>query len=354
MTKSKLTLVIDGNWLLMSRMSTLMGKFPNETELMHETKLLMIKSINLVLRQFSKIDNIIFVADGGSWRAKLDIPQYILDDSDMESHEYKGNRHLNEEIDWDIIFNEYERFMTEMKVNGITVCKEQDIEGDDWCWYWSRKLNAEDTNVIIWSQDKDLTQLVETDKNACFTVCWNGKTGMTAKDMVDDDLTSFLLNPYYAANEECYNHIAKKAGGIKKINPLSVQVDKIIRGDMGDNIWPIILKKSKPTSTKSYRVATKDMNFNLDIYNENEVKEYLHNLLESKSYAGKTLHNEETIVKHFFYNRKLVTLDRREYPQAILDILDTYDSYNVSKDLSVVESKIQAEQNKVDSMLDFI
>ena len=96
------------------------------------------------------------------------------------------------------------------------------------------------------------------------------------------------------------------------------------------------------------------MNFNLDIYNENEVKEYLHNLLESKSYAGKTLHNEDTIVKHFFYNRKLVVLDRREYPQSILDILDTYDSYNVSKDLSVVESKIQAEQNKVDSVLDFI
>ena len=62
--KSKLTLIIDGNWLLISRMSNMIGKFANEKDMMLETKLLMIKSINKVLRLFPKIDNIIFVAYG--------------------------------------------------------------------------------------------------------------------------------------------------------------------------------------------------------------------------------------------------------------------------------------------------
>ena len=57
--KSKLTLIIDGNWLLNSRMSHMIGKFANEKDMMLETKLLMIKSINKVLRLFPKIDNII-------------------------------------------------------------------------------------------------------------------------------------------------------------------------------------------------------------------------------------------------------------------------------------------------------
>ena len=66
--KSKLTLIVDGNWLLMSRLAVISGRYPDTNELNRELKLLMIRSVNLVLRAFPVIDNIIFVADGGSWR----------------------------------------------------------------------------------------------------------------------------------------------------------------------------------------------------------------------------------------------------------------------------------------------
>ena len=65
MPKSKLTLLIDGNWLLMSRLSVLSNSYVDDFELCQELKLLMIKSINVVLRTFPFIDNIIFCADGG-------------------------------------------------------------------------------------------------------------------------------------------------------------------------------------------------------------------------------------------------------------------------------------------------
>jgi 5'-3' exonuclease len=64
MPKSKLTLIVDGNWLLMSRLSVLNNRFADEYELNQELKLMLIKSINKVLRLFPVIDNVIFVADG--------------------------------------------------------------------------------------------------------------------------------------------------------------------------------------------------------------------------------------------------------------------------------------------------
>ena len=48
-SKSKCTLIIDGNWLLMSRLSVLNNRYKDEKELCKELKLLMVKSINLVL-----------------------------------------------------------------------------------------------------------------------------------------------------------------------------------------------------------------------------------------------------------------------------------------------------------------
>ena len=130
--KSKCSLIIDGNWLLMSRLSVLNNRFKTEKELCQELKLLMLKSIDVVLRQFPIIDNIIFVSDGGSWRNKIEIPQFLQ----LEGVEYKGNREKSDDINWDLIFAEFEDFMSVLSTTGITVCREQYIEGDDWCWYW--------------------------------------------------------------------------------------------------------------------------------------------------------------------------------------------------------------------------
>ena len=49
-------------------------------------------------------DNIIFVSDGGSWRQKIPIPSFMIE-------EYKGNRELDPNINWDMIFSHYEEFV---------------------------------------------------------------------------------------------------------------------------------------------------------------------------------------------------------------------------------------------------
>lgn len=355
--KSKLTLIIDGNWLLISRMSNMIGKFATEKDMMLETKLLMIKSINKVLRLFPKIDNIIFVADGGSWRASEKIPDCLNTDTKNElipCATYKGTRMQDKNLDWEVIFGEYEKFLETLDYNGIQVCKEPGIEGDDWCWYWSTKLNDDNTNVIIWSKDKDLTQLVNKNSDGVFTVCWNDG-GVTCKQTVDeDDLTSFLLNPYYAINEQLLHDIIQHSSAKIGIDPKAILVEKIFRGDKGDNIFPIIQRKSKSGSNKLFRISTKDMDFSLNVYDDNAVKNYIDNLLEQKNYKNRVLHSIEDIYEHFYFNRKLVSLNEKEYPQYVKDIFSKYKTYKFSKNIVETEQQIQAEKNAINELLDSI
>lgn len=344
--KSKLTLIVDGNWLLISRMAVIHSRYADEHQLCRDLKVMMIKSLNIVLKQFQKIDNIIFVADGGSWRNHLEKPSFITDD-------YKGTRVQDPTINWDLIFESYEDFLNKLRQEGITVCKESGIEGDDWCWYWSNKLNNEDTNVMIWSRDKDLTQLVKTNKDGCFTVCWNKDTGVITSKR-DDNEMDFLFNMKFNTNEEIYNYIIDKAKNVKEINVNDIIIDKIIRGDLGDNILPVVFRKSKSGNEKQYRISQKDLNLSLDIHNKQDIENYFENLLNSKSYKDRVDKSIQNIVEHFEYNKKLVVLEEESYPIEILSIMNEYKTYNCNKNVSNVENVLLADKNEMNAILDFI
>ena len=143
--KSNCVLIIDGNWLLMSRLSILRMRIKDEDTLIKEVKLMMIKSINKLLRDIPQIDNVIFVADGGSWRNKITVPEFLKKDHIT----YKGNREKDKDLDWDKIFKGYDEFIDILKETGVCVSREKGVEGDDWCAYWSKLLNSKNTNCLI-------------------------------------------------------------------------------------------------------------------------------------------------------------------------------------------------------------
>lgn len=346
MSKSKLTLIVDGNWLLMSRMSVLLGKYDDMKQMCKELKILMIKSLNIVLRTFPKIDNVIFIADGGSWRNTIEIPSFLTE-------EYKGNRIKSDDIDWDSLFGAYEDFILKLKANGITTSKESGIEGDDWAWFWTTKLNSEGTNCIIWSKDKDLTQLVKTDKDGCFTICWNKENGITCQETNEEEL-NYLFNFSYSENEDLFKSVESKTKTVTKINPKHVVIDKIVRGDLGDNIIPILYKKAKNNSDRKYRISAKDVDDSIDIHSEESITKYVESILNNKSYIGKVDKPEKDIIEHFKYNVKLVELSKQNYPDDVLETMNKYDSYNCSKDINEVEYQIVAEANSINSVLETI
>lgn len=349
LSKSKCTLVIDGNWLLMSRLSVLNNRYKDDHELCQDLKILMIRSINIVLKTFPVIDNIIFVSDGGSWRNKIEIPSFLAADN----VEYKGNRERSEDINWELIFNEFDSFISVLSQTGITCSRHQYIEGDDWCWYWSTKLNSNDTNCIIWSKDKDLTQLVKTNEDGCFTVWWNKESGLIVEDKPEEEM-NFLFNHKFNQNEEILSKINQACKKITKIDPHTIVIDKIVRGDMGDNIIPIIFRSSKNVSDKKFRVSAKDLDTQLDIHSESDIRHYIHTLLNSKKYIDRVEKSEEDIVEHFKYNTKLVELSEENYPDFVKEIFDAVEENTVSKDITIAENLLQASTNKLTNVLDFI
>lgn len=355
MTKSKLTLIVDGNWLLMSRLPIINSRYADEASMMNEVKALMIKSINIVLRTFPSIDNVIFVSDGGSWRKDVEVPQFIVDRKKGETAVYKGNRERTEDINWDLVFSEFNKFTDELVSAGVSAFRETGIEGDDWCWYWSRKLNNEGTNVIIWTKDRDITQLCSTNANGCFTVVWNKTNGVFLKH--DDDITNFLLNPYFHTNEAILNDIVNRSVGKVIVDPARVQIDKIIRGDAGDNILPIITRPSK-NGTITYRVTEKQLPEHMDIYSPLDVETWLNDLLQTKQWNGKANESYGDVLEHFIYNRKMVVLDKPSYPENILNIFhkydDWFDKHPLCANIDKAEATILAQKSGLQSILDEI
>lgn len=350
---SELTLLVDGNWFLMSRLSIVNMKYNEPDQISKNLKTLMAQSINVVLRTFPEIDNIIFCADGGSWRNDLPIPSSLHHEKFGKDVEYKGTRVKSNDIDWDMIFNAFNDLMTDIAACGITVCREHGVEGDDWMWHWSRVLNKANTNCIIWSNDKDLQQLVKMDSNGCFTICWNKKMGIVAEEKDDSEL-EFLFNLEFSKNDTILKRLINKSSSFKEIHPLDVVYDKIFKGDVSDNILPLLLRESKNGNGKKFKISKKDLNFTIDITNKAEVRSYFNNLIESKSYKNRCLENLDEVVEHFEYNKKLVWLDQSSYPKDIIDLMNKHTIYTKSKDISDLLSKSLARSNGVEDILNII
>lgn len=347
MQQSKLTLIVDGNWLLLSRMSAMLSRYKDNAELCQDLKLTLIKSIKLVLRTFPDIDNVIFVSDGGSWRNDIPKPKFLVE-------EYKGNRERSEEVfDWDLLFKTYNEFISELQDNGINAYHEFGVEGDDWAWYWTTTLNKNNTNCIIWTQDQDLMQLIKTNSNGCFTIWWNQKKGVFIEKKNGDDEFDFFFNPYYQENAVILSNIVKNSGlPVNEIIPSHIVIDKIIRGDIGDNIKPCFGRWSS-NKTRFYRVKTNEIDFDMDVEDLEKVKNYFSNLMESSSYFGKTDKNINEVVEHFRYNTQLVKLCENSYPDKIKEIFTKYEIPIPEINFSDIENNLLKSKNHLD-ILDMI
>lgn len=351
----KLTLIIDGNWLLMSRLSisykleTKYDTSGNLENFLNSFQKTLLRSIDIVLKHFKLIDNIIFVADGGSWRNKVELPEYLK----KYDIQYKGNRVKSDEIDWDAVFASFEEFLSILSRTGINVCREPNIEGDDWCYYWSNKLNKENINCIIWSKDKDLTQLVKVNSDFCFTTCWDKSSGFVFQEYDENDI-NYLMNVKYNENYNVFSSILKKEK-IAYINPKLIVIEKILKGDAVDNIQPVLLRNAKnPKSDKKFKISSKDIDFTLDIYNDTEVTNYFNNLLTLPLYVNKVDKDFNDIIDHYNYNRTLVSLNEKSYPQYVLDIMNDKQinkpSVNIIEAMNIIDSKI----NKLSNILEVI
>jgi 5'-3' exonuclease len=331
MRKNNCTLLIDGNWLLISRFSVINGGFEkhlNEFVKEHsqtELQELMAKSINVVLNRFPIIDNIVLVTDGGSWRKQLPIPK------SLENVTYKGNRSQSKELDWKYIYGALNKLSDQCKELGITVSNHSSIEGDDWLWYWSRRLNSEGTSCIIWSSDNDLKQLVQTNDNTAFTAWYNERNGMWFDESQNDEITDeieFFMKPI-RVKSPILEDLKVAARTNSYVKPDNIIMEKIVCGDAGDNIKSIAkVVKGNRTYTVSVKMWY-DIRNSLNITNLNEFLEHKDNII-SEIVSNKKFQDCDTkeILEMIDYNVKLVWLHENIIPETIVMYMNQCE-YNV-------------------------
>lgn len=333
---NKLTLLIDGNWLCQSRTAVLMNGFLRENTEIHkqqsqdELRDLLAKSINVVLNRFPTITNIVLVADGGSWRKQLPIPQ------SLENVIYKGNRTQANDIDWNYIYGALNDVMNACREQGITVSQHPNIEGDDWIWYWSRRLNSENINCLIWSSDNDLKQLVQIDKTTnAFTAWYNDKNGLWLPDFLDDtpnDLDFFFKFEYFSPVLES---LKKPSKSISYIDPNEVITSKIICGDSGDNIMSVFRYQK---NNRVYRITEKDWEKIAKSYNITTIDsllQHIHETAEAICTNSKYISydpNVSEIEEMIRYNIKLVWLNEYSIPDTIIQLMNQqeYKTFDIS------------------------
>lgn len=357
---NKCTLLVDGNWLLMSRFAMNKEAFLKENSefekdmAVQECVNLMSKSISLVLTRFEGIiDNVVLVCDGQSWRKKVPKPAKLEAD-------YKGTRVRDEDLDWNYVFKSLQVLEENIIKKGFTVSHTFNAEGDDAIWFWKSYLNENKVNCVIWTSDNDLKQLVSYD-DGVFTVWFNDRYGVFMDDKMNqqqDELEMFMMDSKNAAANFILESFSNQAETqVNYINPEDVVMEKIICGDKSDNIKAVvrILKNGK-----TYSVTPKMWNEVKESLDIKDLDEFfadsdviISKLREIKKFQDTDLTFDDCM-QQFDYNSKLVWLDNSTIPQDVQEEL-SYVPYFSNQDIDVLkmEDTYVAEKQEVEELLPF-
>lgn len=335
--ENRFTLLVDSNWLLQSHFSLVQNKFLiNNSEqakkaAQRDLSDFMARSINVIINRFRSIDNIVIVADGGSWRKNYKKP------TTLQNVVYKGNRENNQDYDWDYIWGALDDIIFASSKLGLTTCRAVGIEGDDWIYQWSRRLNKASVNCIIWSSDCDLKQLVQVDDvTRAFTVWYNDKNGVVIPEKLQDntiDDLEFFFKPQ--PDSMILEDLKRRCKKHSYINPDSIALEKFICGDAGDNIMSIV-KYEK--NGRNYGVGPKDCEKILNELNITSIQNYLDNrsniadwILNNKKYKDINM-SKEQIIERIDYNIRMVWLNEYSIPQVITDCMlkEKYKKFDIS------------------------
>jgi 5'-3' exonuclease len=352
------------NWLLMSRAYTMLKQFSTNAPenvkslAVEDLQSMLAKSINILINKFKAIDNIVMIADGGSWRKSLKQPSCIKDIV------YKGNRKKDENTDWDLIFNTLNEFMKHAKTLGITTTQDFGVEGDDWAWYWSRKLNEEGINCMIWTSDNDLKQLVQYDgeKNV-FTAWYNDQAGLWFDEkMKGDDIVNavdFFMAPIPVMNPLLEDMKRGARGPEHYINPFEIVLEKILMGDAGDNIKPVARyikngREFKFSNTDFQKVVSNFTINNIDdlLHQRQEIAEFISNMKKFKPYNI----SPSDIVDMIVFNVRLVWLNDRVIPPEIREEMtgSEYKSFDLEEIRSNYKMLTQEDTSYIENLFETV
>jgi 5'-3' exonuclease len=346
-----MNLIIDGNAFLNVAVSIVKNILANDkrvgdkyyvSDLLNDDKFLLKQASKDSFRTFSinyfgsilapfkeNISSVFFVFDSKSWRKKF-IKEHFETHGEGD-FSYKGQRKYDDKI---YLFFEY--FQTEILQTisdeyGVVSSRVPGAEGDDLIAYICENLQED---ICIWSVDKDLTQLLESNKRKVILIMPKqmtkfkkiyttedfGEIQETEVDLFNFDIESIdnsaIVNILNDLTQKDYKHFM--------IDPTLDILTKCIAGDASDNIPRIHPKMtpSKVTKIIDYvrsSVNWKDVKYMIDSGDPvfiDLLREVTCEVLKIKE-PGEW----QTIENNLSRNKKLIRLSTAVFPTDVLDAI---------------------------------
>ena len=319
-------------------------------------KKLMIDFCNIVKQMSPVVNDIVFIKDSHSWRKDLLLQQ-----------EYKGNRKKNQDnIDKDGFGEVINLFSETIKSLGIKVSQVEQSEGDDLIYAWTEVLFRNGKSSLIFSTDKDLTQLVKcvdgvhiiqyapltnklyvSKESDDVFKSLDKKMDFTPENLFGDAFTVSIENDPFVKFISSMN--------VEVVEPEVVRFTKVVGGDSSDNIYPVYYKPADGTSRakglgektveKIYNEFSNRLGcqLNYTIYSNDEALKILCNVIYDVAKIKDDNFTKRMLLENIKTNAKLVSLTEESIPDYVIKDMDANISEEILKQ-NVVLSKITKER----------
>jgi len=323
----QLSLIIDGNYLLYRAVFIL-----------HKLKTLYGDLETLLLNDYNKISNaypynvIYFVSDSKkNWRKNI-------------YPEYKGKRKKDLNIDWDFVFDTFDKFKESIKHRHNCLLYQIDpFEGDDIIAHIVAETNKEGTSNLILSNDGDIHQLLNFSvADNYINLMYNHKFQNEVL-FVPQNYSIFLKHIEETTEGDIFdladdnidfiNYFDKltSRAKIKQVNPEESYFKKLVAGDIGDNVLSVV--KFTP-ETKGIGDAGSDTVYKMfkdrfpneiDFDSDEFIKDLSDILYIYKK--NKDVNFKEKVTENIKFSRTLTRLDGKYLPDGFQQIL--YDNIKI-------------------------
>ncbi len=319
-------------------------------------KKLMIDFCNIIKQMSSVVNDVVLVKDSHSWRKNLLLQQ-----------EYKGNRRKNlDNIDKDGFNEVINCFTTTIDKMGIKVSQVEQSEGDDLIFAWTETLFQNGKSSLIFSTDKDLTQLVKcvegvhiiqyaplsnklyvSQESKDFIDSLDKKQEFTPENLFGEAFTISIENDPFRKLVSGMN--------IEVVEPEVVRFTKVVGGDSSDNVYPVYYKPATGTSKakgigektveKIYNEFSRKLGcqFNYTIYSNDDALKMLCNVIYEVAKIKDENFTKRMLLENIKTNAKLVSLTNESIPDYVMNDMDANISEVILKK-NVVLSKITKEK----------
>ena len=339
----KYTLVIDGNYFLFRTLFVLPGTFKSDEILgssddvaIYIRKLAM--DLTYQIRLFDGlIDKIVWTVDSRSWRKDF-----------YPESEYKGNRKPNSNLNWDNFSKASEDFINILAKKGVCISKVDGAEGDDLIYAWTTESMADEKSVIIFSGDKDLTQLTGINEtNKAHALCYSPvhkkiytypgfSTWLNSVEEPTQSNDFFESMKVHSKQSNRIKETLKTVRDKKKLefietNPEEIRFKKVLTGDSGDNVPPAYWKtvKLKTGGERTYGISDKkadevysefiknhgDFNY-MYFFSDDYLTDIANILIKIVKIKDKS---REEIIRNLRVNINLMILSSKTIPEGIVD-----------------------------------